>query len=275
MSATVPDRGHLGEDGVDLVVGGVQVGAEAEAGAGAVVAGVAAGDQGLGGLLGAVEVDDHAAATPSRVGRAADDRALGGEPLDQAGDLALGLGPDGLDAGLGDDPVALGGHHGGGHVRGAGDEPAGPFGEGDRAGPEGERGLVVEPADQPGGQGGGDLGAGGQVTGAGPAQQPLDRPADPQVDYQLLDVDRDRAGRLVGVEQDQGPHRMGPGGHGGRVEQGRGAEGDMGDGDQGGPLVDGLQQPLGVHGEVPGGDDLDLGPQGLGGPVEVVAGREL
>src|SRR4029450_7628707 len=75
------DRRHLGDHGVDLVVGGVEVGTEAQAGTGAVVAGVAAGDQLLGGLLGAVEVDDHAAAPAGRVGRPADDRALGGEAL--------------------------------------------------------------------------------------------------------------------------------------------------------------------------------------------------
>ena len=88
-------------------------------------------------------------------------------------------------------------------------------------------------------------------------------------------VDGDGPGRLVGVEQDQRADPVGALHHRGDVEQGGGAEGDVGDGDQGGALVDRLDQALLVDGEVAGGDDLDLGAEGLLRPVQVVAGGEL
>ena len=136
-------------------------------------------------------------------------RSLSLEAVQQAGDLAARLGPDGRDAGLGDDPCALGRHRVGGHVGVPVTNRAGPGGQGDRTARRrtGPGGRTSRPAR---GRAGGHLGASVQVAGAGAAEQPLDRAADHQVDPEGLHVDRDGPGRLVGVEQDQRPPR-GPG----------------------------------------------------------------
>ncbi len=242
------DGGDLGDHRVALVVGGVEVGAEAQPGTRPVVTGVTAPDQLRGGLL---------------------------EALQQPRDLPLRLGPDRLHAGVGDDPVALRRHHVRGDVGGAGHEAAGARRVRDRARPEGERRLVPEPAEHPRRQARRHLRLGVQVAGARPAEQPLDRAADHQVDVEGAHVQRDGPGRLVGVQQHQGADLVGAGDHRGRVQQRRGAERHVGDGDQRGLLVDRLQQPVQVDGEVAGGDGVDLGADRLLRPVQVVAGGEL
>ena len=126
--------------------------------------------------------------------------ASSSRPDEQLG-LPHRVGADPVDSDLLDDVVARGRRIEGGHVRRAGQEAP-------RAvrvlelGLEAERPRVRLPADERRLERLGQVGADVEPARARPAAEPLDAPADREVDVQRGHVERDGADRLVGVEHD-------------------------------------------------------------------------
>ena len=89
-----------------------------------------------------------------------------------------------------------------------------------------------------------EVGADVEVACAGAAEEPLDGAAGGEVEVEGGDVERDDAGGLVEVGDDVGADGVGALGDGGEVLQGGAAEGDVGDADELGALVDGVEDAL-------------------------------
>jgi hypothetical protein len=203
VGAALHDPGHLPDGEAELVVGREEVRPEPEAGVRPEVAhNVTGGELPMNGLEVRCAEDDRPAAA-IRVARARQLEAGAVEELDQERGLCPRALADPLDADLFDQVVACCRGVEGGDVGRPGEEPRRAVRE-VHLGLERERPRVRLPAREPRLEPVGQVGPHVEPARARPAAQPLDASADGEVDAERRHVERNGAGRLVGVEQDVG-----------------------------------------------------------------------
>src|ERR1700690_3251056 len=129
--------------------------------------------------------------------------------LDQAGGLALGFFADSVDAHFGYDLQSRAAGLERGDVRGSVHEAERRIGISDGAGCELEGILVGEPSGNSWFELSAEVGPDVEITDARAAAEPLENASAAEVDVEGLDVDRDRAERLKGVEHDVGADLVG------------------------------------------------------------------
>src|SRR5208282_1233218 len=274
--ASLQNVGHGCHGGIDLGVGVVEVGREANSGFRTPVYKNVAGQKLAAHLLGIGHIDGDGAAALLGIAGSADAPSLPIGECDETRGLAFGFLADFLDTDFLDDFEAGTRRFDRRNVRGSVHETEGRVGVADGAGGEGKRIFVGKPSGKLRLQFPAEVGADVEVGNPRTAAQPFEHASAGEVGVERPDVDRDRAEGLKRVEHDVGSNFVRFVDDGFGVVDVGAAKNNVRNGHDQSVFVDGVEQTIGGNADaIISFDHVNLGAILALGFPEIHDGRKV